>query len=273
VEGEEGTCYVWGVEEVKKILGDEDGEAFIRYYSMTAAGNFEGANTLRIDPASKEAGMPPAEELKAMKEALFAERQKRKRPIRDDKVISAWNGLTISALVKAAEVFKRGDWTDAALQTARFVLENSRDKEGALTRYSIDGASGPKAVLEDVAIFGASLLDIHKATGDKVWLDKAQSLAEALKKDFYDDSTGLFYDTGEAPEGLFIRERDLFDTDVPSGNSAAANFFLKLARVREDEPDEALARSVLTSMGALADEPLYHGYALSVLESMLTEVS
>jgi len=269
VDGEEGTCYVWGVNEVKKILGEKKGKAFSRYFSMTAEGNFEGANTLRIDPASKEAGAPGPQELRAMKEALFTERQKRKRPIRDDKIITAWNALAISALVKAGEVFKRGDWTEAAVDAASFVLENSRDKDGALTRYSIDNTPGPKAVLEDAALFGAALLDVHKATGDGAWLEKAEALAVFMKDNFYDSATGLFYDTGEAPGGLFIRERDLFDTDVPSGNSGAARFLFELGQVRDNEADRALARSVLNSITSLADEPLYHGYALCVLESML----
>jgi len=273
VEGAEGTCYVWGVDEVKKILGEKKGEAFTRYFSMTAGGNFEGANTLRIDPASKEAGVPEPQELMAMKEALFAERLKRKKPIRDDKIITAWNALAISALVKADEVFKRGDWLKAAVDAVRFVSENSRDKDGALTRYSIDNAPGPGAVLEDAALFGTALLDIHRATGDGEWLAKADSLAVFMKNNFYDPATGLFYDTGEAPEGLFIRERDLFDTDVPSGNASAAGFLFELGRIKNNESDRALARAVLGSIASLADEPLYHGYALCVLESMLSEVS
>jgi len=273
VEGEEGTCYVWGVDEVKKILGEKKGAAFIEYFSMTASGNFEGANTLRIDPASIEAGLLDSRELRAMKEALFIERQKRKRPLRDDKIITAWNALTISALVKAGEVFKRGDWLKAAVLAARCIIKNSRDKDGALTRYSIDNTPGPKAVLEDAALFGSALLDIHRATGEGEWLDKALSLAAFMRDIFFDSATGLFYDTGEAPEGLFIRERDLFDTDVPSGNAGAAGFLLKLGRVKDNESDRALARAVLGSITTLADEPLYHGYALCVLESMLSEGS
>jgi len=273
VEGEEGTCYVWGVDEVKKILGDEKGAAFTRYFSMTAGGNFEGANTLRIDPASKEAGVPDPQGLRAMKEALFTERQKRKRPLRDDKIITAWNALTISALVKSGEVFKRGDWLQAAEGAAGFIIKNSRDKDGVLTRYSIDNAPGPKAVLEDAALFGSALLDIHKATGEGEWLDKADSLAAFMRDNFYDLATGLFYDTGEAAEGLFIRERDLFDTDVPSGNAGAAGFLLELGRIKNNESDMALARAVLGSITSLVDEPLYHGYALCVMESMLSEGS
>ncbi|MFQ5428592.1 MAG: thioredoxin domain-containing protein, partial [Thermodesulfobacteriota bacterium] len=140
VDGREGTCYLWSVEEVKKILGEERGEVFAGYFSMTTAGNFEGSNTLRIDPASKEAGVPESEELRAMKEDLFAERQKRKRPMRDDKIITAWNGLVISALVKAGEVFKREDWIAAARRAAEFIVSHSKDKDGVITRYSIERA-------------------------------------------------------------------------------------------------------------------------------------
>ncbi|MFQ5480535.1 MAG: thioredoxin domain-containing protein [Thermodesulfobacteriota bacterium] len=269
VGGVEGTCYIWSIDEVKKVLGAEQGEVFSRYFSMTEGGNFEGANTLRVDPASAEAGEPGAKELSAMREALFARRQKRDRPLRDDKVITAWNGLTISALARAGEVFKRDDWVEAAERAAAFILKTSQDKAGNLARYSIEGAAGPGAVLEDVAIFGGALLDLYRVTGNQEWLDKASVLAEFMKKTFYETSTGLFYDTDEAPEGLFVRERDLFDTDVPSGNSAAAGFLLKIGRVRGDKSDVDLAGSVLASIGTLADESLYHGYALSVLEALL----
>jgi len=269
VEGEEGASYVWSMEEVKRILGEEKGVAFARYFSMTGSGNFEGSNTLRIDPASEEAGMPAAAELRAMKESLFTARQKRKRPIRDDKVITAWNALAISALVQAAEVFKRDDWIEAALRAAAFILENSRGKDGRLRRYCIDRAPGPEAVLEDAALFGVALLDIYRATKKGEWLDRASELAGFMKEDFYDSATGLFYDTGEADSGLFVRERDLFDTDVPSGNSAAAAFFLEFGRARGDKHDEALAVTILNSMGTLPEEPLYHGYALCVLEALL----
>jgi len=270
VAGREGTSYVWSIKEVKEILGEEKGSAFARYFSMTPGGNFEGANTLRVDPASMEADSPGAEELEAMKSALLAIRQKRARPIRDDKVITAWNGLAISALVRAGEVFKRNEWIDEAQRSAAFVWENSRDKAGNLTRYSIDGAPGPGAVLEDAALLGTALLDIQRATGRSERLDKAVEIAGFMRETFYDTGSGLFYDTGEAPEGLFVRERDLFDTDVPSGNAGAAGFFLKLGRARGNKEDEALARQVLNSIGSLPEEPLYHGYALCVLEAMLT---
>ncbi len=270
VGGEEGTCYLWSMEEVKQILGEERGEVFCRYFSMTPGGNFEGSNTLRVDPASVEAAEPGVQELRAMKEALFAERLKREKPVRDDKVITAWNGLTISALARAGRVFGRDDWVEAALGGAAFILKTSRDEAGVLARYSIDGRVGPSAVLEDVALFGGALLDLYKVTGKAECLDEATLLADYMKKTFYDTATGLFYDTGEAPEGLFLRERDLFDTDVPSGSSAAAGFLLKLGRARGDKDDEALAVSVLRSMGTLSEESLYHGYALCVLESVLT---
>ncbi|MFQ5353612.1 MAG: thioredoxin domain-containing protein [Thermodesulfobacteriota bacterium] len=270
VEGREGTCYLWTVDEVKGILGEEKGGAFAGYFSMTAEGNFEGSNTLRIDPASREAAVPEQGELRAMKEALFAERQKRMRPMRDDKIITAWNGLAISALVKAGDVFNRQEWIDAALRAAAFILEHSQDKDGALTRYSIDRVPGPAAVLEDVAIFGKALLDIYGVTEDRQWLDKAVSLAAFMKDTFYDFGSGLFYDSSDASTGLFVRERDLFDTDVPSGSSAAASFLLALGRATGDKGEEVLAGGVLNSIETLESEPLYHGNALYVLESILT---
>jgi len=271
VEGEEGTSYIWSMDEVKRILGDKRGKAFAACFSITAGGNFEGSNTLRINPASIEAALPDAGELRAMKEALFNQRQKRERPIRDDKVITAWNGLAISALVKAGEVFKRDEWIREATRAAAFIFDTSRDKDGRLTRYSINKVPGAKALLEDAALFGSAILDIYRAAGGEKWRKSADELSAFMKETFYDKERGLFYDTGEAPSGLFIRERDLFDTDVPSGNSAAAGFFLESGRAKGEAGEVDLARKVLNSISSISDEPLYHGYALSVLEAMLAE--
>jgi len=272
VAGEEGTFYVWNVEEVKKVLGEERGEKFASYFSMTAGGNFEGSNTLRIDASAAEAGVPAVDELNAMKEKLLVVRDTRERPVRDDKIITSWNGLAISALVEAGRVFKREDWVDGAVRAATFICDNSRvGTEGALARYSIGGAPGPSAVLEDVAIYGGALLDVFKATGDKEWLTRASELAEFMRDTFYESEAQLFYDAGEAPSGLFLRERDLFDTDVPSGNSAAAAFLLKLGRVVGDKDEKDQVLKILNSIPTLSDEPLYHGYALSVLEAVLED--
>ncbi len=269
VAGEEGTFYVWNVEEVKKILGEERGEKFASYFSMTEGGNFEGSNTLRIDAASAEAGVPTADELKGMKEELLIVRSKRDRPSRDDKIITSWNGLAISALVRAGKVFKREDWVDGAVRAAEFIWKNSRGGSGGLARYNIEKAAGGGAVLEDVALFGTSLLDIYRVTGAKEWLSRASELADFMKETFYDKATQLFYDADASASGLFLRERDLFDTDVPSGSSAAAGFLLNLGRSAGNKDDEVLALCAINSIGTLADEPLYHGYALTVLESAL----
>jgi len=271
VEGEEGRFYVWSMDEVKSILGETKGETFAACFSITTGGNFEGSNTLRINPASIEAGMPEAGELRAMKEALFNEREKRERPIRDDKVITAWNGLAISALVKAGEVFKREDWIKEAARAAAFILETSRDNDGRLTRYSINKTPGSMALLEDVALFGSALLDIYRATGDEKWRERADKISAFMNETFYEKETGLFYDTGDDPSGLFLRERDLFDADVPSGNSAAAGFLLESRRARGQSSEEDLARKALNSISTISDMPLYHGYALSVLEALLAE--
>ncbi len=274
VGGEEGTYYLFTVDEVRAILGDEEGDAFIQYFSMTPRGNFEGRNTLRIDPSAEEAGEPAPERLTAMKAALLAERVKRPRPATDRKIITSWNGLAISALARAGRAFKRDDWIEEAKRCAGHIWRGAWSGEGGPVRYTINGGRGPAALLEDAALFGAALLDIYKATDEREWFDRVTEVAGFMKGRFYDQPSGLFYDSapeGPAQGGLFMRERDTFDTDLPSGTAATAGFLWNLGRARGNRDEMDLARKTLESIGGLSGEHLYHGYALKVLEDMLVE--
>jgi uncharacterized protein YyaL (SSP411 family) len=274
VDGSEGSTYLWGVDEVRALLGDERGGAFIEYFSMTPEGNFGGRNILRIDPAAEEAGLIGADELREMKKTLLEERSKRKQPAVDRKIITSWNGLVITALVRAAAALGRGDWTEEAARTGDFIWSSAWSAEGGPLRYTIGGEAGPGALLEDAALFGSALLELYNGTGDKVWIERAKEVAAFMKGRFHDRESGLFYDSAPMGPGagdLFMRERDLFDTDVPSGTAGAAGFLWGLGRATGSEEAKALARKTLESVGTLESEHLYHGRALRVLEEMLGE--
>jgi hypothetical protein len=276
VDGAEGSTYLWGVDEVRALLGPGRGDAFIEYFSMTPEGNFGGRNILRIDPAAEEAGLLGVAELREMKKALLGERLKRRQPAVDMKIITSWNGLVITSLVRAATALGRGDWTEEAARTADFIWSTAWSAEGGPLRYTIGGEAGPEALLEDAALFGSALLDLYCATKEKKWLERARDAAAFMKGRFQDEESGLFYDsapTGPGAGDLFMRERDLFDTDVPSGTAGAAGFLWGLGRAIGSDEEKALAQKTLDSVGSLESEHLYHGCALRVLEEMLEEAA
>ena len=267
----EGEFYLWTPGEIISALGEEDGKRFIEYFSVTEEGNFEGKNTLRISSRARAHEEPIGEEIKAMKKRLLGIRAARTPPLIDRKVITGWNGLAVLALTAAGKALKRDDFTKAASECAEFILKSVKGPSGRLSRYWLDGRAGAKGALEDYSLLGNSLLSLHGVTGEKAWLKEARTIADSMIDLFYEKDTGIFYDTGRDQDGLFVRERDLFDNDVPSGNSAAADFLLNAAGVTNKKLYEELSLNILRSAEGMAEEPMGHGNFLSVLETYLKE--
>jgi uncharacterized protein YyaL (SSP411 family) len=268
VSGHEGAYYLWSAEEIKAALGD-GAERFMSFYSVTERGNYEDMNTLRISRPVGQEEEPVPEDINAMREALFKVRAMRKAPETDRKIITSWNGLAIMALSRASKAFGRPDLLDEAEKCAAFLLTGLRDGNGRVMRYFLDGGAEVAGLLEDYALLGCGLLSIHKATGEEDWLEEAGKAAESMVELFHDEVSGLFFDAGADQEKLFVRERDLFDNDVPSGNSAAAQFLLGLSRASGNARDGELAEKILRSIEGIIEEPISHGNFLAVLESFI----
>jgi len=274
-EGREGAYYLWTPDQVRDAVGGEEAARVIEYFSMTEAGNYEGGNTLRVSRAAREApgGTDPA--IKGLKARLLDARSKRVPPATDRKVITAWNGLAATALVSASAALDRPDLLEEAARCVDFVLAESRDESGRLLRYWLDGRSGACANLEDYALVGSALMALYEA-GDRGRLDQAAALAEDLARLFAVEGEPLFSDTGIDGESLFMRDRDLHDNDLPSGNSAAAGLLLRLGRARGEGKDgrfTALALGVLSSVEGIVEDPLAYGHMLCVLEDYLASGS
>jgi uncharacterized protein YyaL (SSP411 family) len=269
VEGSEGEYYVWSVKDVEEVLGSDDAVKFVEYYSVTEDGNFEGKNTLRINPELKSPDERVSAGMKGFGGKLFEARKKRTAPDKDRKAITGWNSLVISALVEASRAFNRPDLLTEAERSARFLLDSVRNDDGRLLRYYLDGGADAFATLEDHALLGSALVSIHEASGDKGWLKEAEELATTMKDLFFDK--GIYHDTGRDQDKLFVRARDLFDNDVPSGSSAAADFLMKLGRVKDDNGLKKSAEEIIASIEGLVDEPMYHGAVLSALEATFSE--
>ncbi|MBI1910432.1 MAG: thioredoxin domain-containing protein [Deltaproteobacteria bacterium] len=271
VEGHEGAYYLWSYDEIKTILSDKDAERFIEYFSVTEDGNYEGKNMLRINMSAKDPATPVDADIKRMLGSLFEVRKLRRAPDTDKKIITAWNGLAVSALARAGKIFRKKEFIDEAIRCADFLLTSVKDESGRLLRYYLEGKTDVKGNLEDYALLAGGLLALFDVTGDDKWLDKAHRLTESFIDLFHDDATGFFFDTGEDQQKLFVRERDLFDNDVPSGNSAAADVLLRISRLMDNNRYREYSEEILRSVEGINDEPLSYGNFLCVFESFLSE--
>ena len=263
-EGVEGKFYVWTVDQLRDALGDELGEAAIAYFGATRDGNFElGTSVL-------EAHGEAPERLPEIRCKLFGVRAQRVRPGLDDKRLTAWNALMISALADAGAGLERQDYLDAAGACADFLLTELRDSENNLLRTWKDGRAALPAYLEDHAYLLQALLVLYEATFDERWYVEAVALADTMIERFGDRENGGFFTTAADVPHLVSRLKDLEDTPIPSGNSAAALGLLRLARLSGDPSYERWAAGVLGLHAPLAlRHPLAFGHLLQALDLYL----
>ena len=220
-EGVEGKFYVWTLDEVRAALPAELAETAIRHFGMSEGGNFEGANIpVRATPD------PP--ELAEIKAGLLAAREQRIRPGLDDKRLTAWNALMIAALADAGAVLEREDYLAAATAAAEFVLRDLRGPDGRLLRTYNRGQGKIDAYLEDHGYLLEALLTLYESTFEARWFDEARALADTILERFADPERGGFFSVA-ADTALIARRKELDDTPIPSGASAATFGLLRLA--------------------------------------------
>lgn len=264
----EGLTYVWQRDEVMEVLGAERGPAFVEYYGISAEGNFEeaghGSNVLHVktaeslDEIAKRNGQTPAaleEQFAESRRRLLAIRDKRPQPLRDDKVLTGWNGMAISALSQLYQVAGEAKYLNAARRSAIFVLERM-EKDGQLFRRYREGEVAIGAFLNDYVFFIEGLLDLYETDFDRRWLATAIRLSETLIGFFWDAQTGGFFSHGSHQEELIARQKEFYDGAIPSGNSTAFMVLLRLLEFtgREDltalvDQMEKVASGVLSGGG------------------------
>jgi uncharacterized protein len=275
-EGEEGKYFVWTQDELNRILGEETGEIFGRIYDVTDFGNFEGKNILHpvltVDQASRLFRKEPNEIAALMRSAksrLFAEREKRPKPFRDDKILTSWNGLALSGLAEAIKILPRSDYIDAAQQTVAFFYGKMfRDK--LLLHTYRDGEGKIFAYLDDYALLGLGLLDLYEAIFDRSYIERAEGLASIVIREFWDDAGGAFFFTGKSHEQLISRAKPVYDGSVPSGNAAAAQFLLRLYYFTGSDDYLSRAEEVLRSYyDAMENQPFGFAHMLCALDLLL----
>ena len=233
-EGVEGKFYVWSKAEVLKILGAESGELACAFWDITEHGNFEGSsipNRPRSDEdVAAQFRITPEEmrkTLRASREKLMAVRSKRVRPLLDDKVLTSWNALMISAFARASRVFNDPEFEKMATRAADFIFNNLFDDSGRLLRRWRDGEARFPAYLCDHAQLAVACLDLYETTYDPAWFRKAVELSDEINRLFRNED-GPYYDTGIDGEVLLTRNAEAYDGVEPSGNSSLAQAFLRL---------------------------------------------
>ncbi|HEY0459684.1 MAG TPA: thioredoxin domain-containing protein [Pyrinomonadaceae bacterium] len=272
-EGVEGKFFVWTPQEIEEIMGTEDARAFNFYYDVSEEGNFEEKNILNVsytfEATAKALKITPErlqEVLETGREKLFVEREKRIKPFRDEKVLTAWNGLMLAAFSEAAAILGRADFLEIAKKNADFILGNLQSG-GYLLRTWKDGRAKLNAYLEDYANFADALIELYQVSGEVKYLQEAKRLADLLVTEFWDVESGGFYFTANNHEELLVRRKDYFDNATPSGNSVAADVLLKLARLTGEEKYERFAVTVLRlAASQFRRYPQGFGRILSALE-------
>jgi len=276
-EGHEGKFFVWDIKDIRQTLGEKDASIFSTYYNTTEGGNFEGKNIPNVtrskDEIAKSLGISGAELdtlLKESRRKLFELRETRIKPDRDEKILTAWNGLMLACFAEAGVILNRPGYTDAARRNAEFVLANLREN-GMLLRTWKDGRAKFNAYLEDYAFLSEGLLTLFETTGELRWLKEALALTDRMIEEFWDNESGGFFFTGKSHENLIVRSKDYFDNATPSGNSVAANVLLRLAVLTGRENYRSLATAVLREIGDQARRyPSGFGYALSAVDFLLS---
>ncbi len=256
-EGEEGAFYVWREDEIRRIL-EQDAELLMKAYGCSPSGNWEkGVNVLRLSDV--EIGDAEKASLFKARDILFSEREKRIRPATDDKILTAWNGLMISALTDAYMAFGEERWLELAVRCAEFYHESLVQRGWKLWRNAKNGALDNPAFLDDYSLLISAFLDLYQITFEQRWLTSATLLTEKVNQHF-SDSGGLFFNlSSDETPALVQRAVELSDNVIPSGNSVMAHNLLVaghiLARAEWIDQSERMLTAMLPQIKA---NPAFH---------------
>jgi uncharacterized protein YyaL (SSP411 family) len=270
-EGVEGKFYVWQTAELRELLGDEEAAFFIRLMNCRDGGNFKheagghgGPDNIPHldDPVTEEAAR-----LEAVRQILFEAREKRIHPLKDDKVLTDWNGLMIAALARGAQVLDAPEYAAAARKAADFALATLRDDAGRLHKRYRQGQAGLPAHLEDYAFLTWGLLDLYETTFDVRYLKEATALTDTLLSHFWDGENGGLFLTADDGEKLLVRAKEVYDGALPSGNSVSAANLFRLARMTGNTAYEEKAAATIRAFSAgIKEHPLAYTQLLAAVD-------
>ena len=269
-EGVEGKFYIWDYFEIFDHLDEDLAELFCAVYDITPEGNFEGENIPNlirepIDSFAAHNDLDPMEVRQQLEEArkiLFKIREERVHPHKDDKILTAWNGLMIAALAKSARVYQNETALDAAIEAMQFIEQNLIMDGRVMVRYR-EGEVKQEGFIDDYAYLLWAYIELYESTFNLSYLEKAKKLANQMIKLFWDEENGGFFFYGEDNEELLIRPKDIYDGALPSGNSVATLQMLRLARLTGEYALEEKVEQVFNCFGdEVIHYPMGHTYML-----------
>jgi hypothetical protein len=284
-EGIEGKFYLWTPREIQKIIGKKEAALFVKVFNVKEDGNFEDAgpghnidqNILHLQKPlpqlSKELGISENQlhsRLEGGRLKLFRAREKRIHPLKDDKILTDWNGLMIAALAKAGNVLDNQKYTAAAAKAADFILQNLTDDKGRLFKRYRQGKAGLSAHLNDYAFMVWGLLEIYQVTFEIKYLKDAIELNQQMLSHFWDEQNGGLYMTADDSEKLLVRSKVIYDGAIPSGNSVAVFNLLRLGHMTGKADYLTKAERIIKSFSAeIAMHPAGHSQLMIALEFAL----
>lgn len=259
VEGEEGTYYLWTLEEIRNILSPEDSKLITKVFNLKEGGNFEeeirgkktGTNLLymplSLESLAAELKISIEEiesRVKLIKGKLLEARNERKRPARDDKILTDWNGLMIAAFAKGFQTFGKEKYLKAAEKAADFILKNFYSPDKRLLHRYRDGVAGISGAADDYAFLIHGLLELYETGFELRYLKAAICLNRELLEHFWDPAHGGLYFTADDSESLIFRKKEFTDAAIPSGNSIEMLNLLRLSRMTADPELEDIAEGL-----------------------------
>ena len=255
-EGEEGLFYLWTIKEIRSMLNNEDAEYIIDILNMNEVGNWHDGKKDKTniphfnnewDEISKKYKQEESiliERYNLIREKLFTIRKDRIHPQKDDKILTDWNGLMISALAKSASVLNSELYKDSAIAATDFILNNLRSPDGGLFKRYRNGESGLNGLIEDYSFFIWGLIEMYQLTFDTQYLEIAIELSDYQIKNFWDNDNFGFYFTPLSGEELIVRSKESYDGAIPSGNSVAAYNFIRLGRIISSSKYEKISTQI-----------------------------
>jgi uncharacterized protein YyaL (SSP411 family) len=276
-DGYEGKYFLWTHEEVRSLLKGEHAGLFCTYFDIFSEGNFEGKTILNIPrPAETVARLKkvPLEELEAViacgRQLLSGARRQRIKPGRDEKILTAWNGLMLRSFAEASSVLHHAEYREVALRNADFILARLQ-RNGRLLRSYKDGDARVNAYQEDYALLIDGLISLYEATFNPRWIQESIRLAETMIDGFWDSQDDGFYFTSNEHESLIQRPKDFYDHATPSGNSAATRALLRLWKLTADNRWRKYAELVLSKMVVpMTNHPSAFGNLLCALDFLFS---
>jgi len=273
--GAEGTFFVWTPDELEAVLGEEDAKLAVELWNVSQNGNFEHSNILHYSDSFSElasvrdfSATELMTKMDALGDRLLLARQSREKPLRDEKIISAWNGMMISAFAEAGDALNNQEYIDAAVRAAQFIWDNNRADDGNLLRAFYDGSASVESSQEDYAYLAESYVKLYDVTGKDGWLTRAEALVNTMHQKFWDETAGGYF-IGTETVGA-VRPKDLYDSSIPTGNAVALRAITRLwHRTGNDELKLRADALLVAFSGYLETYPSAFSYMLTAANDLL----